>query len=82
LERAEISRIELLLVDILREGRRVYSTPDIAEMRSLGEDDLAHLDEGVKRIINPHGYHVSLTQDLWELKQNLVARYSQDERSN
>ena len=31
------------------------------------------LDPGVRRLVNPHLYHVSLTPALWDLKQDLVA---------
>ncbi len=77
LEREKVSRIEPLLVDILHEGQRLDSSPDMSQMRSLRDKDLIHLDEGVKRIINPHRYHVSLTQELWDLKQDLITRYDQ-----
>jgi nicotinate phosphoribosyltransferase len=30
------------------------------------------LDPGVRRLMNPHIYHVSLTQALWDLKQELI----------
>jgi nicotinate phosphoribosyltransferase len=30
------------------------------------------LDPGVKRLVNPHIYHVSLTERLWNLKQTLI----------
>ena len=36
------------------------------------EADLDRLDPGVRRIINPHIYHVSLTQNLWNLKEDLI----------
>ncbi len=78
LEKEEISRIEPLLIDIMQEGRRLHSSPDIPQMRSLRDEDLDRLDEGVKRIINPHRYHVSLTHELWDLKQELIARYGRD----
>jgi nicotinate phosphoribosyltransferase len=41
-------------------------------MRSIRQQDLDRLDPGVKRIMNPHIYHVSLTPKLWNLKQDLV----------
>jgi nicotinate phosphoribosyltransferase len=34
--------------------------------------DLERLDPGVRRLVNPHVYHVSLSADLWHLKQDLV----------
>jgi nicotinate phosphoribosyltransferase len=43
-------------------------------MRQLRIRDLERLDVGVRRLINPHIYHVSLSQRLWDLKQDLVAQ--------
>jgi nicotinate phosphoribosyltransferase len=68
----DIAEIEPLLVDILREGKLVYKLPSVEEMRQRREADLARLDPGVRRLTNPHIYHVSLTQKLWELKQSLI----------
>ncbi len=73
LARSEIKEIEPLLVDVLREGELVYDLPTIDEMREQRKADIARLDPGVKRLINPHVYHVSLTQRLWDLKQELIA---------
>jgi nicotinate phosphoribosyltransferase len=72
LERQEIAEIESLLQDILQEGRRVYNLPSIEEMRGQRQSDLERLDPGVRRLINPHIYHVSLTSRLWDLKQDLI----------
>jgi nicotinate phosphoribosyltransferase len=67
-----LSRIEPLLVDIICEGRMCYDLPGIEDMRRMRNEDLSHLDPGVKRLINPHTYHVSLSQTLWELKTRLI----------
>ncbi|MCB0182076.1 MAG: nicotinate phosphoribosyltransferase, partial [Anaerolineae bacterium] len=72
LTQADISKIEPLLVTVLDEGRPVYDPPSIEAMRDRRRRDLARLDPGVRRIINPHRYHVSLTQQLWDLKQDLI----------
>ena len=40
--------------------------------RARREADMSRLDPGVRRLMNPHVYHVSLTQALWELKQETV----------
>jgi len=72
LDRDEISEIEPLLVDILNEGQLVYDLPSIEEMRQRRRADLERLDSGIKRLINPHIYHVSLTERLWNLKQELI----------
>jgi nicotinate phosphoribosyltransferase len=67
-----ISEIEPLLVDIIVDGKIVYERPSIEEMRAFRDRDLERLDSGVKRIMFPHIYHVSLTQRLWDLKQKLI----------
>jgi nicotinate phosphoribosyltransferase len=41
-------------------------------MRARREADVERLDPGVRRIMYPHIYHVSLTQRLWDLKQALI----------
>jgi nicotinate phosphoribosyltransferase len=72
LERDQVSEIEPLLVDVLRQGELVYDIPSIEEMRERRQADVERLDSGVKRLINPHIYHVSLTEQLWNLKQGLI----------
>ena len=72
LAREEITQVEPLLIDVLNEGELVYDLPSIEEMRARRRTDLERLDPGVRRIMNPHIYHVSLTQRLWDLKQELI----------
>jgi nicotinate phosphoribosyltransferase len=67
-----ISEIEPLLVEVLREGKLVCDLPDIELMRLRRIADVERLDAGVRRIMFPHIYHVSLTQKLWDLKQELI----------
>jgi nicotinate phosphoribosyltransferase len=68
----DLSLIEPLLVEVLREGELVYNLPSIEDMRALRRSDVARLDPGVRRIMYPHIYHVSLTQRLWDQKQDLI----------
>ncbi|MCK5390848.1 MAG: nicotinate phosphoribosyltransferase [Deltaproteobacteria bacterium] len=72
LKREEISKAEPLLEKILDQGRLVYNFPSIENIRSQREKDMDCLDTGIKRIVNPHIYHVSLSQELWNLKQGLI----------
>ena len=72
LVREEVSEIEPLLVEVLRQGKLVYDLPSIEEMRDRRRADVTSLDPGVRRLMNPHIYHVSLTERLWELKQELL----------
>lgn len=72
LNQAEISRIEPLLVEITREGKRIFPAQTLEEMRQARRQDVQRLDLGVRRIMYPHIYHVSLSQKLWDLKQDLI----------
>ncbi|MEI7645578.1 MAG: nicotinate phosphoribosyltransferase [Chloroflexales bacterium] len=73
LHQNEISAIEPLLVDVLRAGQPTLPAPTIDAMRALRRADVDRLDSGVRRIMNPHIYHVSLSQQLWDLKQQLLS---------
>jgi nicotinate phosphoribosyltransferase len=72
LDRSQISAIEPLFVDVFIDGKLVYDLPDIDSMRDLRRTDTERLDPGVRRLINPHIYHVSLSQPLWDLKEGLI----------
>lgn len=73
LGRDAVSAIEPLHETVFADGHRTAPEPDIATLRRRAEADLARLDAGVKRLINPHIYHVSLSERLWDLKQQLMA---------
>ncbi len=79
LRRSELSDIEPLLVGVVRDGRPAGEMPSIDEMKKRRRDDISRLDRGVRRLINPHIYHVSLTEKLWELKQRLIHRWKGEE---
>ena len=68
----DISEAESLLVDVLKDGKLVYDLPGIETIREQRRADVSRLDAGVRRIMNPHIYHVSLTQRLWDVKQQLI----------
>ncbi len=73
IQQSAISQAEPLLENVLVEGRLVCNLPTIDEMRQRRKTDVERLDPGVRRMMNPHIYHVSLTQRLWNLKQQLIA---------
>lgn len=70
---SEVSAAERLLAPVLEHGRRRHDPVPIDELRARHERDVERLDPGVRRLVNPHEYHVSLTPTLWELKQQLIA---------
>jgi nicotinate phosphoribosyltransferase len=80
LPQSAIRELEPLLVEVVRQGRRLGEAPSIAAMREQRDRDLSRLDPGVRRIVNPHIYHVSLTRRLWELKRGLMEQVERPER--
>jgi nicotinate phosphoribosyltransferase len=73
LEPATISEIEELLEVVFRDGKRQDGTPDLETMRARRQQDLDRLDPGVRRLVNPHIYHVSMSRAMKELRQELIA---------
>jgi nicotinate phosphoribosyltransferase len=69
-----ITRIEDLLVDVFRNGKQIGLAPDLEEMRARRVADLESLDVGVRRLVNPHIYHVSLTEKMKQLQLDLIAK--------
>jgi nicotinate phosphoribosyltransferase len=67
-----VTKIEPLLVGVLAEGKLVYDLPPLESIRDRRIADIEHLDPGVQRLVNPHIYHVSLTERLWKLKQEII----------
>ncbi len=70
----EISQLEPLSSEIIRQGKLIYDFPSIEEMRKVRQADVESLDAGVKRLINPHVYHISITEKLWKEKHELLAK--------
>jgi len=68
----EISEVESLLSNVWDNGRYPGEYPTLEEIRERRRKDIARLDPGVLRLTNPHIYHVSLTEELWKLKRELM----------
>jgi nicotinate phosphoribosyltransferase len=77
LAQTDVSQIEPLLVTVLQQGERVYTPPPLEALRAQCQTDLERLDLGVRRLLNPHIYHVSLTPRLWQLKQDLISAFKE-----
>jgi nicotinate phosphoribosyltransferase len=75
LKNSEISKREELHIQVMKQGEIIHDSPPISEMRRLRDQDLGFLDSGVKRMVNPHIYHVSLTKELWDLKNKLISQF-------
>lgn len=74
INRKDLSDYEPLLNDILKDGKLIYNFPSINDIRELRKKDLEHLHDGVKRLINPHYYHVSSSEKLIKYRHKLTER--------
>ena len=65
--------VEELLATVYSGGRRHDGSPDLEELRARRRLDLDRLDVGVRRLINPHRYHVSVTGTVKKMQSRLIA---------
>lgn len=71
IRRSNISRIEPLQQLVLSDdGASEQVSIDVLAARCA--TDIALLDVGVQRLVNPHRYHVSITDRLHELRRGLI----------
>ena len=57
---------------IFENGKLVYNEPSIEEIHEYCQSEIESIWDEVKRFDQPHNYYVDLSQDLWNLKQNLI----------
>lgn len=64
-----------LLVPIFKNGKCVYTSPDIEEIRNYCKNQVDTLWDEVTRFENPHDYYVDLSPKLWDIKQKLLGEH-------
>lgn len=64
--------VEALLVPIYVNGDLVYTLPQLSDICDRVEIQLEYFSSEVQRPVNPHVYHVDLSQKLWDLKRSLL----------
>ena len=68
--------VELLTVQIYNKGKKVYDSPDVHEIKKHCEKEISRLWDEVKRFEFPHKYYVDLSPTLWDMKDELLKKYS------
>lgn len=61
---------------IFKQGKCVYTSPSVQEIRTYCLEQVGRMWDEVLRFENPHAYYVDLSQALWDEKQRLLAEYS------
>lgn len=67
-----------LLIKIFDKGICTYKSPKLLDIRNHCFEQVDTLWDEVKRFENPHKYYVDLSEQLWQIKQNLLEKYSLD----
>ncbi|MGL5068584.1 MAG: nicotinate phosphoribosyltransferase [Sarcina sp.] len=68
-----------LQVPIFEDGKLVYNSPSLKEIREYSIREVDKLWEEVLRFENPHTYYVDLSKKLWVMKDTLIERLKGDE---
>ncbi len=68
--------VRKLLVPIFINGKCAYKSPSLGEIKKRCQREMDTLWDAVLRFENPHEYYVDLSQALWDLKNELIYKYS------
>ena len=68
-----------LLVPIFVEGKKVYNSPNINEIKIKTLENLKMFHSGVKRFVNPHEYPVGLEKGLYDIKTDLIIKLRENQ---
>lgn len=67
-----------LQVKIFEKGKQVYENPSVSEISKYRAEQVASLWDEVTRFENPHTYYVDLSEDLWNLRNNLLKKLNKN----
>jgi nicotinate phosphoribosyltransferase len=66
-----------LLQKVFTKGACVYPVPSLRDIRSYCQEQVAALEDEVKKLENPQKYSVNLSRRLWEIRERLIQEYTQ-----
>lgn len=65
-----------LRIQLFNQGKCVYQCPGIDEVKAYCKEQMDTLWEETLRFENPQTYYVDLSQNLWEVKNNLIEEHT------
>lgn len=69
-------RAEKRLQTWMEAGARSIAMPSLEDVRAHCQHEQQTLWDEIRRLENPHGYYVDLSQALWQLKQDLIREHA------
>jgi nicotinate phosphoribosyltransferase len=64
--------IRKLPIQIFKKGRCVYESPAVMEIQAYCKNELNTLWDEAKRLTNPHRAHIDLSNELYQMKKQLL----------
>jgi len=61
---------------IFKKGECVYNAPSVSDIQKYCKEQVSTMWDEVLRFENPHEYYVDLSQELWDLRSNLLSTHS------
>ena len=61
-----------LLINLFENGRCIYNRPSIHTIKKKVVEEIATLDDSIKRFSNPHRYPVGLEKKLYKLRRQIM----------
>ena len=63
-------------VKIFENGEKIYNSPSVQEIQNYCKEQIDTMWDEVLRFENPHEYYVDLSQKLWDMRRELLNKYS------
>ncbi|MBR2040062.1 MAG: nicotinate phosphoribosyltransferase [Clostridia bacterium] len=61
---------------IFENGKQVYECPSVKKISEFRQEQVDSMWDEVTRFENPHTYYVDLSEELWQLRQDLLNKHS------
>ncbi len=65
-----------LLIQVFQKGTCVYHSPKVMEIQKYCDQEKETLWNETKRFVNPHEVYVDLSDELFDMKRNILNEYS------
>jgi len=66
--------VRYLQQEIIKDGKLVYDLPSLKEIKKYAQQEIASFWDEYKRLDKPHLYKVDLSDELYELKRDMLKK--------
>lgn len=70
----DYSHTEKLLRQVMKSGKRMEAIPGLTEIQKYRQKQIDSLDKTYRRLLNPHTYKVSISDELKKLKTGMIEK--------